>query len=147
VAAENGHIDCLLYASKNGAHYNKKTSIYVEDKFGITLETYVNSTTKTIVDNVHKKDDLNDLVNMYKNQINQMETYMNSTTKTIVDNVHKKDDLNDLVNMYKVQINQLETALRIEQDNCLTLKKNYESLQTEFYILKDAYNKKCSNNN
>jgi hypothetical protein len=71
----------------------------------------------------------------------------NTSNVTLTDTVHKNDELNNLVDMHLDQINQMETALHNAKDNFLTLKQNYERLQQEFYILKDAYDKKCSNDN
>jgi hypothetical protein len=112
-AAKSGNIDCALYASKNGAPYDNNIVKYVKDKFGITLEL-PNTSDRFIINSVHQNVD---------------------TSLDIIANAN--NELNNLVDMYLDQINQLEKALSTEQDNCLTLKKNYESLQKEFYILKN----------
>jgi hypothetical protein len=138
ITARNGQLDCLIYAHENGCPWDIET-IYEAAKNGhidCVLYAYRNGAQFNNYDANYVKD-------KFGITLETPQTITDTKTNTSNDTVHNNNELNNMVDMHLDQINQMETTLHNAKDNFLTLKKNYESLQQDFYSMKKAYGEKC----
>ena len=137
-AASYNSLDCLIYAHEHGCLWHINT-IYAAAENGhidCVLYAYRNGAQFNNYDANYVKD-------KFGITLETPQTITDTKTNTSNDTVHNNNELNNMVDMHLDQINQMETTLHNAKDNFLTLKKNYESLQQDFYSMKKAYGEKC----